>query len=263
QILVENAKVVGVRLKSGETLRSDLVVSNADVVHTYEKLLRGVDAAKSQTKRVKAMRPSMSLFLIYFGTNKKYPDLAHHNVIFGPRYKGLLADIFDNGTLPDDFSLYLHAPTKSDPSLAPEGHEGFYVLSPVGHLGKLKVDWKTEGPRYAEKIMAYLEERYLPGLKESLVTQRIFTPDDFASELNAHLGSAFSSEPLLTQSAFFRTHNRDASIEGLYFAGAGTHPGAGVPGVVNSAKATAKLVQEDFGTQADLASYVAGFQQHA
>lgn len=250
RILVENDEVVGVRTKAGDTLRADLVVSNADVVHTYEKLLRGVDSLRWRTRRVKMMRPSMSLFLIYFGTNKKYENIAHHNVIFGPRYKGLLDDIFDNGELPDDFSLYLHAPTKSDPTLAPEGHEGFYVLSPVGHLGKLKVDWKTEGPRYADKILTYLEERYLPGLKASIVTQRIFTPDDFATELNAHLGSAFSSEPLLTQSAYFRTHNRDPKIKGLYFAGAGTHPGAGVPGVVNSAKATAKLVAEDFAADA-------------
>jgi phytoene desaturase len=144
--------------------------------------------------------------------------------------------------------LYLHAPSVSDPDLAPPGCEAFYVLSPVAHLGNMDVDWKKEGPIYAQKIMDYLDKRYIPGLKENLVTQRIFTPEDFKSELNSHLGAAFSLEPVLTQSAFFRTHNRDARIKGMYVVGAGTHPGAGVPGVVNSAKATAGLVIDDYGT---------------
>lgn len=247
QILVENERVVGVETKSGEQFKAEIVVSNADVVHTYQNLLSKTTSAAPKAKRLKSMRQSMSLFLIYFGTNKKYPEIAHHNVIFGPRYKELLTDIFSKGVLPGDFSLYLHAPTKSDPSLAPDGHEGFYVLSPVAHLGKLKIDWKVEGPKYADKILSYLEKHCLPGLKEAIVTQRIFTPDDFKTELNAFQGSAFSLEPVLTQSAFFRTHNRDSSIEGLYFVGAGTHPGAGIPGVVNSAKATSKVIAEDLG----------------
>jgi len=191
---------------------------------------------------------SMSLFLIYFGTQRKYPNLEHHNVIFGPRYRELLGDVFERGRLADDFSLYLHAPTRSDPSLAPPGCEAFYVLSPVPHLGKLSIDWQIEGPRYAAKILNYLEQRYMPGLTASVVTQRIFTPADFASELNAHHGSAFSLEPRLTQSAYFRVHNRDRNIRGLYFVGAGTHPGAGIPGVVNSGKATANLIFEDMKT---------------
>jgi phytoene desaturase len=192
-------------------------------------------------------RFSMSLFLIYFGTKRRHPHLAHHNVIFGPRYRELLGDIFDRGTLADDFSLYLHAPTVSDPTLAPEGCEAFYVLSPVPHLGKGAIDWTTEGPRYADRILDYLEARYIPRLREDLVTQRIFTPLDFQHELGAHHGSAFSLEPVLTQSAWFRVHNRDDRLPGLYFVGAGTHPGAGVPGVVNSAKATAGLMIEDLG----------------
>ena len=151
----------------------------------------------------------MSLFLIYFGTKKQYPDLLHHNIIFGPRYRELLADIFEGGRLAGDFSLYLHAPTRSDPALAPPGCEAFYVLSPVPHLGKLAIDWQVEGPRYAERILNYLEARYMPGLRAAIVTQRIFTPKDFQVELNAHLGSAFSLEPRLTQSAYFRVHNRD------------------------------------------------------
>jgi phytoene desaturase len=148
--------------------------------------------------------------------------------------------------LADDFSLYLHAPTRSDDSLAPPGCEGFYVLSPVPHLGKLTIDWRVEGPRYADRILDYLEQRVMPGLRAALATLRIFTPEDFKVELNAHFGSAFSLEPRLTQSAYFRVHNRDPNIRGLYFVGAGTHPGAGVPGVVNSAKAAAALVSADF-----------------
>jgi phytoene desaturase len=183
--------------------------------------------------------------LIYFGTKKTYPNLAHHNVIFGPRYKGLLDDIFSKGVLADDFSLYLHAPTRSDPSLAPEGCEAFYVLSPVPHLGKADLDWKTVGPKYADRILDYLGERYIPGLRENLVTQRIFTPEDFKSELNSHLGAAFSLEPVLWQSAYFRTANRDPKLAGMYIVGAGTHPGAGLPGVVNSAKATVRVLLED------------------
>ena len=189
----------------------------------------------------------MSLFLIYFGTRRRHPHLAHHNVIFGPRYRELLDDIFVKGTLADDFSLYLHAPSVTDPSLAPEGCEAFYVLSPVPHLGLGDIDWRTEGPRYADRILSYLEARYIPNLKADLVTQRIFTPLDFKETLHAHQGSAFSLEPVLTQSAWLRVHNRDSRIGGLYFVGAGTHPGAGVPGVVNSAKATAGLMVEDLG----------------
>lgn len=246
RIVTEGSRVSGVRLASGETLPCDICVSNADVVHTYRDMLKDAPAARTKTKKLLNMNQSMSLVVIYFGTKKRYPQLAHHNVLFGPRYKGLLRDIFANGRLPEDFSLYLHAPTVSDPSLAPEGCEAFYVLSPVSNLGKLEIDWAKEGPVYADKILSYLEERYLPGLRENLVTQRIFTPADFKHELNAHQGAAFSLEPVLTQSAFFRTHNRDENLRGLYVVGAGTHPGAGVPGVVNSAKATAGLVLSDF-----------------
>lgn len=196
-------------------------------------------------KKLGNMRHSMSLFLIYFGTRRKYPGLAHHNIIFGPRYRELLRDIFQRGQLAEDFSLYLHAPTRSDPELAPPGCDTFYVLSPVPHLGKLKIDWDDEGPHYADRILRYLEARYMPDLRNSLVTTRIFTPKDFQSELNAHLGSAFSLEPRLTQSAYFRVHNRDRRLRGLYFVGAGTHPGAGIPGVINSAKATAGLMLDD------------------
>lgn len=246
QILTDaNSKVTGVRTKSGEIFECEAIVSNGDVHHTYKDLLKSNPAAQSKARKLEKMSYSNSLVVIYFGTNRKWDNISHHNVIFGPRYKGLLDDIFTKGTLPDDFSLYLHAPSKTDPDLAPAGCESFYVLAPVAHLGKLDIDWSKEGPIYTEKIFNYLEEKYMPGLKASLVTHRIFTPQDFKTELNSHLGAAFSLEPTLIQSAYFRLHNRDPKIKGLYFAGAGTHPGAGVPGVVNSGKATAGLVLED------------------
>ncbi len=247
EIVTENGRVTGLRAGGGFEQSFDAVASNADVVHTYDKLLRGEAAARPAARKLTKMRHSMSLFVIYFGTSKRYPDLAHHNVIFGPRYRELLDDIFKNGELADDFSLYLHAPSVTDESLAPPGHEAFYVLSPVPHLESAPIDWEVEGPRYRDRILQYLDERYLPGLREHLVTTRIFTPNDFKNVLNAHAGSAFSLEPRLTQSAYFRVHNRDDRIGGLYFCGAGTHPGAGIPGVVNSAKATAGLMLEDLG----------------
>ncbi len=245
RILTHDGAVTGLRTTDGREWTGDAVASNADVMHTYRTLLGDEPRAARPARALDRQRFSMSLFLVYFGTRRRHPHLAHHNVIFGPRYRELLGDIFDRGVLADDFSLYLHAPTVSDPSLAPPGCEAFYVLAPVPHLGKLDIDWTVEGPRYADRILAYLEARYIPGLRADLVTRRIFTPLDFKHELHAHHGSAFSLEPVLTQSAWFRVHNRDARIRGLYFVGAGTHPGAGVPGVVNSAKATAGLMVGD------------------
>ncbi len=224
----------------------DFVVSNADLHHTYADLFRGEPSAARTERKLEGLDWSMSLFVLYFGTNRLYRDqIAHHTVLFGPRYKELLHDIFHGAQLPDDFSLYLHAPTVTDPSLAPEGCDGFYVLSPVPHLGLAPLDWERLAPQYAERILTYLEV-HLPDLRKHVVTQRAFTPLHFRDELNAYHGSAFSCAPKLTQSAWFRPHNRDASIPGLYLVGAGTHPGAGVPGVVNSAKATARVILEDF-----------------
>ena len=192
----------------------------------------------------------MSLFVMYFGTDRRYQNLAHHNILFGPRFKGLLKDIFSGRGLADDFSLYLHAPTVTDPSLAPEGCEAFYVLSPVPHLGRADLDWDSLSHTYGDAILSKLEDD-LPGLRQSIVTRRHFTPQNFKSELNAYHGSAFSVAPKLTQSAYFRPHNRSDRIPGLYIAGAGTHPGAGVPGVINSAKATCNLVALDYGVLAN------------
>ena len=224
----------------------DAVVSNADLHHTYSRLYGRDPRAAKQTAKLESMEWSMSLFVLYFGTDKSYAgDVAHHTVLFGPRYKDLLQDIFKGCSLPEDFSLYLHSPTVTDKSMAPEGCGSFYVLSPVPHLGNAPLDWAVEGPRYAERLLEALEQQ-LPDLRQHVVTQHWIAPDHFRDELNSYHGSAFSCAPKLTQSAWFRPHNRDARIPGLYIVGAGTHPGAGVPGVVNSAKATAGLVLEDF-----------------
>jgi phytoene desaturase len=247
EIVTRSGRVTGLRARDGWAQDFDVVASNGDVVHTYRHLLRSEPRARPAATGLLKRRYSMSLFVIYFGTRRRHPHLAHHNILFGPRYRELLTDIFDRGVLADDFSLYLHAPTVTDPSLAPEGCEAFYVLSPVPHLGKADIDWKVEGPRYRDRIFEYMEQRYIPNLRQDLVTSRIFTPDDFKQVFDSHFGSAFSLEPILTQSAYFRVHNRDDRIRGLYFVGAGTHPGAGVPGVVSSAKATAHLILSDLG----------------
>jgi phytoene desaturase len=245
KIDTQGNEATGVRLKDGRHFPATAVASNADVVHTYAHLLgehpRGAQKGQSLTKK----RFSNSLFVLYFGLDKHHEQLQHHTVCFGPRYQGLIQDIFSAKALPTDFSLYLHAPCVTDPSLAPPGCGSHYVLAPVPHLGNADIDWEEEGPRYRDRIFDYLEQRYMPGLRSQLVTSRIFTPFDFRDQLSAHVGSAFSLEPILTQSAWFRPHNRDSQIQNLYLVGAGTHPGAGVPGVVGSAKATAGLMIAD------------------
>ena len=223
----------------------DAVVSNADVHHTYATLYRGDAAAERRRRRLERAAWSMSLFVLYFATDRHYRDrVAHHTVLFGPRYRDLLADIFHGAHLPDDFSLYLHAPHVTDPSVAPPGHGAFYALAPVPHLGNAALPWDRHAPGYADRLLAAIE-RILPDLRRHVVLRRWMTPCDFRSALNAYHGSAFSLAPTLTQSAWFRTPNRDPRIAGLYLVGAGTHPGAGIPGVINSARATARLVLED------------------
>jgi len=242
---VDHIETAGDRVKAvvsgGERLPVDLVASNGDVVHTYRDLLSHPRGAR-EGKRLAGKRHSMSLFVIYFGLNKLHDQLAHHTVCFGQRYRPLIDEIFCGPKLATDFSLYLHSPSITDPSLAPAGSGAYYVLAPVPHLGSADIDWEVEGPAYRDRILDYLEQHYMPGLRSQLVTVRHFTPLDFRSELNAHLGSAFSLEPVLQQSAWFRAHNRDDRIDNLFLVGAGTHPGAGVPGVIGSAKATAKLM---------------------
>ncbi len=223
----------------------DAVVSNADLHHTYARLYAGAPAAADRRQRLERMHWSMSLFVIYFGTRRRYTDQAHHTILFGPRYREMLHEIFHGPELPPDFSLYLHQPTVTDPTLAPPGGETFYVLAPVPHLGSADIDWTTAAEPYADRVLAALETT-LPNLRREIVVKRIFTPFDFRDRLNAFQGSAFSLAPRLGQSAYFRPHNRDPEIPGLYIVGAGTHPGAGVPGVINSGKATARVVIDDF-----------------
>ncbi|HXQ17661.1 MAG TPA: phytoene desaturase [Caulobacteraceae bacterium] len=250
RIVTEAGRVTGVVHKDSSFEAFDAVASNADIVHTYGALLADDRRGQAVAKSLKRRRFSPSLFVLHFGLKRTHPDLAHHTILFGPRYKGLIDEIYGKDALADDFSLYLHAPCVTDPSLAPEGCSTYYALSPVPHLGTAPIDWDVEGPLYAERILEAIEARYIPGLKADLVTQRIFTPKDFERELNAWQGSAFSLEPVLTQSAWFRTHNRDDVIANLYFVGAGTHPGAGVPGVIGSAKATAGLMIADAKSKA-------------
>ncbi|MFN0192072.1 MAG: phytoene desaturase [Aestuariivirga sp.] len=242
---MQEGRIKGLVLKDGTRHEFDQLASNADVVHTYKTLMRGTTRGESHGRALEKKRFSISLFVIYFGLKTKRPDLKHHMVLFGPRYRELIMDIFKKDGLADDFSLYLHAPSVTDDSLAPDGGSAYYVLSPVPHLGTANIDWNEVGPKYRARILKYLNDRYIPDLLKDLVTVRHFTPFDFRDELNAHLGSAFSVEPILTQSAWFRPHNRDDKIGNLYIVGAGTHPGAGVPGVVGSAKATAELMIAD------------------
>lgn len=234
-------RATGVRLVSGKTFAADAVVSNGDVASTYMHLVPAAMRRRNTDRRYERMRYSMSLFVLYFGTNRKYDDVAHHEILMGPRYQPLLEDIFTRKRLADDFSLYLHRPTATDPSLAPPGCDSWYVLSPVPHLGG-ETDWRTAAKPYRDRIVQYLEERYLPGLSKHIVTEHMIDPLHFRDTLNSHLGSAFSVEPILTQSAWFRPHNRSEDIANLYFAGAGAHPGAGIPGVLSSGKIVAELI---------------------
>ena len=248
EILVEDGRATGIRLADGAVHRADNVVANADVAWTYLNLLPAQHRHTNTDRRIQNLKYSMSLFVIYFGTKKRYiqaeggyPQLAHHNIILSKRYKGLLREIFGQGGLPTDFSLYLHMPTLTDPSMAPAGHEAFYVLSPVPHLGA-DIDWAQAAGPYRDAIMNFLEENYLPDLQANLVAEHYIDPRHFQHTLNSYLGSAFSVQPTLLQSAWFRPHNRSEDIPNLYFVGAGTHPGAGLPGVLSSAKIVDSLI---------------------
>lgn len=243
EILVEGRKATGVRMADGTVHKADAVVCNADVGWSYLNLIPAQYRKKNTDKRIKSFKYSMSLFVIYFGTKRRYTDsqLAHHNIILSERYNGLLRDIFGDQGLPEDFSLYLHMPTITDPTMAPPGHEAFYVLSPVPHLGA-KIDWHKAAKPYRDTIMQFLEENYLPDLQANIVAEHYIDPLHFQGDLNSYLGSAFSVQPILTQSAWFRPHNRSEDLDNLYFVGAGTHPGAGLPGVLSSAKIVEGLI---------------------
>jgi phytoene desaturase len=243
QVLVEDGRAVGVRLRGGEEVRSDIVVSNADSAWLYRHLVPAGARKRWTDERIERARYSMGLFVWYFGTDRVYPDVAHHTILLGPRYRGLLDDIFDRKTLARDFSLYLHRPTVTDPGLAPEGCDTFYVLSPVPNLAG-DVDWTTQSEAYRRSIETYLAETVLPGLADRIVASRVLQPLDFRNELLAFRGAAFGMEPVLTQSAWFRPHNASEDVEGLYLVGAGTHPGAGLPGVLSTARVLDSVVPD-------------------
>lgn len=234
-ISVRDGKATGVRLATGEQLDAAIVVSNADSASTYRSLLPASYRRRWTDSKLDRSRYSMSLFVWYFGTRRRYPNVQHHSIILGPRHRGLLRDIFDKKVLAPDFSLYLHRPTATDPSLAPDGCDAFYVLSPVPHLDS-GTDWSTAAEPYRQAIARRLGETVLPGLEEEIVTSRFITPQYFKDELLSVKGAAFGLEPVLTQSAWFRPHNKSEDIDGLYLVGAGTHPGAGLPGVLSSAR---------------------------
>ncbi|MCF1710663.1 phytoene desaturase [Tabrizicola sp. J26] len=247
EILIQNGQAMGVRLADGTSIPSDVVVSNADAGHTYDRLLRNQPRKRWTTRKLGRKRWSMGLFVWYFGTKGtrlKWPDVGHHTIVVGPRYKEHIRDIFIRGRLAEDMSLYVHRPSVTDSTSAPPGDDTFYALSPVPHLGIGKTDWAVEAEPYRQKIQRMLEERLLPGLGEHLSEQLVFTPDTFQSRYLAPYGSGFSIEPRILQSAWFRPHNVSEEAKGLYLVGAGTHPGAGLPGVIASAEVLGKLVPD-------------------
>jgi phytoene desaturase len=241
EILVEQGVAKGVRLATGDTLAADVVVSNADAAWTYRYLVPA-DARKRWTnRRIERARYSNGLFVWYFGTRRRYEDVPHHSVLLGPRYRELLDDIFKKKILAEDFSLYLHRPTATDPSLAPPGCDAFYALVPVPHL-EAGIDWPEYEEQFRLRIQRRLEETVLPGLGEHIATSRLLTPQDFQDRLCSFRGAGFSFEPRIEQSAWFRPHNRSEDVKGLYIVGAGTHPGAGIPGVLSSARVLDEVV---------------------
>ncbi len=243
RITVKDRAATGVRLASGEEIAADVVVSNADSAWTYRHLLPAEVRRRWTDRRIERARYSMSLFVWYFGTDRRYPEVPHHTIVLGPRYRELLADIFERKTLAEDFSLYLHRPTATDPSLAPPGCDAFYVLSPVPHLDS-GVDWRERAEPYRQAIARRLAQTLLPDFERHVVTSRLMTPQCFRDRLLSYKGAAFGLEPVLTQSAWFRPHNRSEEVDRLYLVGAGTHPGAGLPGVISSARVLDSLVPD-------------------
>lgn len=241
EIEVTQGAARGVRLAGGARLPADVVVSNGDPAWVYKRLVAPEHRRHDTDRAIDRKRFSMGLFVVYFGSKQRYPDLAHHTILLGPRYRELISDIFDRKVLARDFSLYLHAPTRTDPALAPPGHDCFYALSPVPNLDA-GIDWDEAGPRYRDAILQSLDETVTPGLTGNLTAVDHVTPRYFREDLLSSRGAGFSIEPVLTQSAWFRFHNRSEDVRGLYLVGAGTHPGAGVPGVLCSARVLDRLV---------------------
>lgn len=246
QIHTLGDQVTEVETASGWKQRFDAIASNGDIMHTYRDLFSGNQRGQDMAHKLKKKRFSPSLFVVHFGLEGTWPGIPHHTILFGPRYKGLLDDIFEHGVLPRDFSIYLHHPTVTDPSMAPAGKSTFYALVPVANMGKLPIDWAEVGPILEQRVLAEVGRRLIPDIDDRIVTKFHYAPPDFEADLGAYNGNGFSLEPLLTQSAYFRGHNRDDKLKNFYLVGAGCHPGAGIPGVVGSAKATAKLMLEGF-----------------
>ena len=248
EIVTENDRAVGVKLQGGDTLRANVIVSNADVGHTYGNLLRRHKKRRWTPGKLNRTRWSMGLFVWYFGTKgtrTMWRDVGHHTILNGKSYRSLVNEIFIKGNLSDDISLYIHRPSITDPSVAPDGDDTFYVLSPVPHLGhRHPIDWDEEREMYRQRVEDVLEERLLPGLGGRVSASLVFTPETFRDRYLSFYGSGFSIEPRIFQSAWFRPHNISEEIHGLYLAGASTHPGAGLPGVISSAEVLAQLVPE-------------------
>ena len=248
EILVKNGRARGVKLASGDMLTADIVVSNADAGYTYDRLLRNQPRKRWTPKKLKSRRWSMGLYVWYFGTKgtrDMWKDVGHHTILNGPRYKGLVRDIFSRGKVSDDFSLYVHRPTVTDPSAAPEGDDTFYVLSPVPHLGHSDSEkWADIERQYRVRLTKALEEQLLPGFSSRVTASEVFTPETFQDRYLSPYGSGFSIEPRILQSAWFRPHNVSEELKGLFLTGAGTHPGAGLPGVISSAEVLAQLVPD-------------------
>ncbi len=243
RIVVESGGVTGVQLDDGRTLSSSIVVSDADPLHLYAEMLEPEHKRASARLKQRVARLSMGLFVLYFGADRTYPGVAHHTIWLGARFRGLLDDIYRRGILADDFSLYLHRPTATDPSFAPPGCDSFYVLCPVPNL-TANIDWSVEGPRLRDRIVAALNTTILPGLSTSIRSDFFMTPADFETRYLSWQGTGFSLAPHFTQSAWFRFHNKAEGPKGLYLVGAGTHPGAGMPGVLCSAKVIDRLVPD-------------------
>lgn len=234
-IATQGRRATGIKLDNGDAFATDLLVSNADPLHLYSKMIKPASLSWGFKAKRMRMKQSMGLFVLYFGTARQYPEVAHHTIWLGERFKELIHEIFHGSALPEDFSLYLHRPTATDASFAPEGHDSFYVLAPVPNL-QANIDWEEEGPRLRDRIVAALDRTILPGLKQSIRSDFFMTPKDFSQNYLSSKGSGFSVSPIFSQSAWFRFHNRSEALQNLYLVGAGTHPGAGVPGVLCSAK---------------------------
>jgi phytoene desaturase len=249
----------GITLADGTVHEADLVVSNGDYANTYLKLIESKYRLINQDARVKFAKQSMSILVIYFGfkADNLDLDLRHHNIILGPRYEELLTEIFEKKILSPDFSQYLHIPSLTDPSMAPPGHHAAYTLVPVPNNAS-GIDWSKEGDILVEKVLRFLDERgYIPGLRDRIVYQSFVTPDYFEGTLNSYLGNGFGVEPVLTQSAFFRPHNRSEDIKNFYLVGANTQPGGGTPAVMMCAKMTAREIAKDYAIDAKVVAGVA------